>query len=95
MLLCFKKIFLEQNTKVEQMCHELRRVVDHLRNEVDELVIITIPPVPLIEHMEHHWNRLNEYNRFIKQLPQKYHGNLASIIMPFPLVSKSGKLKHP
>ncbi|KAE8738730.1 hypothetical protein FOCC_FOCC015776 [Frankliniella occidentalis] len=63
---------LLRSTPARQMCTELGKVVQHLKeNMTEEIIILTLPPIPRLQNQTYHWQRLQQYNDYIKQLADK------------------------
>ncbi|RZF32224.1 hypothetical protein LSTR_LSTR011496 [Laodelphax striatellus] len=75
---------LLKGTKTNVMCVRLKFLIEDILLTAKKIVVLTLPPVPKLSHSEEHWNRLDDYNDYIKSLPVKYQGKLTvADICPF------------
>ncbi|PSN50019.1 hypothetical protein C0J52_03294 [Blattella germanica] len=57
-----------QNTGHDDMCATLKYLLGELLLEAKRIILLTIPPIPKLQDRSDQWDRIENYNRYIKSL---------------------------
>lgn len=69
-------------TSFEAMCEDLKELLKLLSKDTKTIILLTVPPVLKLKNDEDHWNRLKNFNEFIRQCRD---GKLLELIVNYPL----------